>query len=90
MLTTDDAITADEIRALLPVSRKRSPTATELADTSTPYLDAKRKVVGEFTTAYLKTQLSIHGGNITKAAEASKIQRHYFSQLIKRYLNREG
>jgi two-component system response regulator AtoC len=90
MLSSDDAINVEEIRALIPVSRKNAPATPELADTTTPYLHAKKKVVGDFTTAYLRTQLSIYGGNITKAAEASGIQRHYFSQLIKRYLNRES
>jgi DNA-binding NtrC family response regulator len=90
MLATGDAIGTEEIKALLPVSRKKVGPAGDPLDASVPYLEAKKKVVGEFTTAYLRTQLSIHGGNVTKAAEASGIQRHYFSQLLKRYLTGEG
>ncbi len=75
MLATDDTITADGIKALIPVKKKNTATG-DLLNTTIPYLEAKQKVVAEFTSSYLRAQLSIHAGHITKAAEASGIQRH--------------
>jgi two-component system response regulator HydG len=89
MLATEDAITADDIKPLLPSVMRRAPGKGDAPDTTLPYLKAKQKLVADFTSAYLRTQLSIHAGHITRAAEASGIQRHYFSQLMKRYLDRE-
>jgi DNA-binding NtrC family response regulator len=87
ILATEESITQEEITALLP-SRKRAGSTDDHADATVPYLQAKQQVLADFTSAYLRKQLAIHGGNITKAAESSGIQRHYFSQLVKRYLGR--
>ena len=89
MLATEDAISVEEIKSLLP-SRRRAASPAQHPDTTASFLEAKKKVVAEFTSAYLRAQLATHGGHITKAAEASGIQRHYFSQLMKRYLGRQG
>jgi two-component system, NtrC family, response regulator AtoC len=89
MLATEDAITADDIKPLVPAVKRKTPGKGDAPDTTLPYLEAKQKLVADFTSAYLRTQLSIHAGHITRAAEASGIQRHYFSQLMKRYLDRE-
>ncbi len=85
ILATEETITRDEIKPLLP-SRHRGGTPGDLPDVILPYAQAKQKVVDDFTAAYLRKQLAIHDGNITKAAEASGIQRHYFSLLVKRHL----
>jgi DNA-binding NtrC family response regulator len=57
---------------------------------SESYMTAKRKVVAEFTTAYLKSKLALHDGHISKAAEDSGIPRQHFSLLMKRYLDTEA
>jgi len=85
ILAAEDAIGLEEIRALLP-SRKRAGSTGALADAILPFHEAKQKLLNDFTSDYLRKQLAIHGGNITKAAEASGIQRHYFSNLVKRLL----
>jgi DNA-binding NtrC family response regulator len=90
MLATENTITADDIKPLLPSVKRSVPANGDVANPTVPYLEAKQKLLADFTSAYLRTQLSIHAGHITKAAEASGIQRHYFSQLMKRYLGREG
>ena len=90
MLATENTITADDIKPLLPSVKRSVPANGDVANPTVPYLEAKQKLVADFTSAYLRTQLSIHAGHITKAAEASGIQRHYFSQLMKRYLGRDG
>ena len=87
MLATENTITADDIKALIPVQKKTG--TGDLLDTSVSYLKAKQKVVADFTSSYLRAQLSVHSGHITKAAEASGIQRHYFSQLMQRYLRQK-
>jgi DNA-binding NtrC family response regulator len=88
MLAEDNTITADDVKALLPAKSKATASG-DVLDTSVPYLEAKQKVVADFTSSYLRAQLSVHSGHITKAAEASGIQRHYFSQLMQRYLERK-
>ena len=88
MLAEDDTITADDVKALIP-AKNRAMATGEVLDTSVPYLEAKQKIVADFTSSYLRAQLSVHSGHITKAAEASGIQRHYFSQLMQRYLDQK-
>ncbi|WP_447980687.1 sigma-54-dependent transcriptional regulator [Candidatus Nitrospira bockiana] len=84
MLSSRDAIGLDEIRELLPSSRKSG--AADQAYASEPYMKAKRKAVADFTAAYLKAKLAMHGGHISKAAEEAGIPRQHFSLLMKRYL----
>ena len=88
MLATDDAIGHAEIKALLPASKKTEE-IVEPSYTALPYIQAKKKVLAEFTSTYLKSKLAVHGGHITKAAEDSGIPRQHFSRLLKSYLGRE-
>ncbi len=85
MLSTQDTIPVEEIRSLLPSGRSVSSGAMP-SYTSEPYMKAKRKILAEFTTAYVKSKLALHDGHISKAAEDSGIPRQHFSLLIKRYL----
>ncbi|OLC41238.1 MAG: sigma-54-dependent Fis family transcriptional regulator [Nitrospirae bacterium] len=88
ILATEEAIRGHEIRALLP-SAKGGHTTTETSVFATlPYMQAKKKVLGDFTTAYLRAKLAMHDGRISKAAEDSGIPRQHFSLLLKRYLER--
>ena len=88
MLATGESITQEEIKALLPSSK-----GTDSSDTfvyaTLPYMQAKKKMLDEFTVGYLREKLAMHGGHITKAAEDSGIPRQHFSLLVKRYLDRE-
>jgi DNA-binding NtrC family response regulator len=87
MLATADAISQDEIKALLP-SKKRAGSPDESAYAALPYMEAKQKALDEFTAVYLRAKLAMHDGHITKAAEDSGIPRQHFSLLIKRFLDR--
>jgi DNA-binding NtrC family response regulator len=86
MLTTQDTIPVHEIRKLLPSSARSVSSGDMPSYMSEPYMKAKRKVLAEFTTAYLKSKLALHDGHISKAAEDSGIPRQHFSLLMKRYL----
>jgi DNA-binding NtrC family response regulator len=91
MLSAADAITATEIRELLPSGKKVSASMKHAdAHAEEPYMTAKRKAVAEFTAQYLTAKLAMHAGNISKAAEEAGIPRQHFSLLMKRYVNREG
>jgi DNA-binding NtrC family response regulator len=84
LLTTRDVITGEEIRALFPA---KSPTEFPLGtDPRLPYVTGKNQMVARFTSSYIRAQLALHGGNVTKAAQASGIDRHHFAALMKRYL----
>ena len=86
MLATEDAISAAEVNALLPQRRSGEVAEDAPSLAALPYMQAKRKVLDEFTISYLKSKLAIHHNNITKAAEESGIPRQHFSLLMKRYL----
>jgi DNA-binding NtrC family response regulator len=90
MLSTADAISAMDIRELLPSGKKASVSMEQTAHAEEPYMTAKRKAVAEFTAHYLTAKLAMHAGNISKAAEEAGIPRQHFSLLMKRYLNREA
>jgi len=87
MLSTGGAITGAAITELLPSLGK-----TELVDDNSyatlPYMEAKRKALADFTSAYLRAKLAMHDGHITKAAEDSGIPRQHFSLLMKQFLDR--
>jgi DNA-binding NtrC family response regulator len=89
MLTTDDSIPARNIVALLP-KRDAKAEGPALSYAELTYMDAKKKVIDEFTATYLKSKLAMHGGHISKAAENSGIPRQHFSLLMKRYLTGEN
>jgi DNA-binding NtrC family response regulator len=85
MLAAEDGITRDEVRALLP-SARRATERTDLAYLTLPYMQAKKRMLTDFTAAYLRAKLAMNQGHITRAAEDSGIPRQHFSLLVKRYL----
>ncbi|HEV8539810.1 MAG TPA: sigma-54 dependent transcriptional regulator [Nitrospiraceae bacterium] len=88
MLATEEAITASDVKLLLPTAHRRGGDSESSGHATLPYMKAKQKVLAEFTSAYLRAKLAMHNGHITKAAEDSEIPRQHFSLLIKRYLDR--
>ncbi len=88
MLATGEAITGAEITRLLPTGQKTGASGEAALYANLPYMEAKKRALADFTTAYLQSKLAIHEGNITKAAEASSIPRQHFSLLLKRFLGR--
>ncbi|MGH7233162.1 MAG: sigma-54-dependent transcriptional regulator [Nitrospiraceae bacterium] len=89
MLATEDKLTQADIQALLPSGKKTGLTEAGATYATLPYMDAKAKMLDEFTQAYLKAKLAMHDGHITRAAEDSGIPRQHFSLLMKRYLDRD-
>jgi DNA-binding NtrC family response regulator len=85
MLAASDAITAREIQALLPSETQGQSDEDFGAYASLPYMEAKQRVLDQFTRSYLKAKLAMHGNHITKAAEDSGIPRQHFSLLLKRH-----
>ncbi len=47
-----------------------------------PYSQARERALGEFEKRYVERAMSKHGGNVSKAAEASGLARRYF-QILK-------
>ncbi|MGH7229348.1 MAG: sigma-54-dependent transcriptional regulator [Nitrospiraceae bacterium] len=87
MLSTGGAITGGAITELLP-SQGKTGLVDDTSYATLPYMEAKRKALGDFTSAYLRAKLAMHDGHITKAAEDSGIPRQHFSLLMKQFLDR--
>jgi len=49
------------------------------------FQEAKKRVIAQFETAYIRGLLLAHQGNITKAAQAAKKNRRAFWQLIRKH-----
>jgi DNA-binding NtrC family response regulator len=86
ILSTKQLITGEEIKKLLLSVRnlESAPAMPLYADE--PYTEAKRKVLTDFMQAYLNIKLSLHNGQIIKAAADAGIPRQHFALLMKRYL----
>jgi len=54
-------------------------------DLDRPFSEQKAYAVAGFERAYLEGQLARHGGNFSRAAVASGIDRMYFKRLLKKY-----
>jgi transcriptional regulator with PAS, ATPase and Fis domain len=54
-----------------------------------PLREARQQVIERFEHAYIVAQLSAHGGNVTRAAEAIGVSRQFLHRLIERYGVRE-
>jgi DNA-binding NtrC family response regulator len=87
ILSTKPLITGEEIKQLLLSVRdsESSPAMPLYADET--YTEAKRKVLTHFMQGYLNIKLSLHEGQITKAAADAGIPRQHFALLMKRYLS---
>ncbi len=54
-------------------------------DLDRPFSEQKAEAIAGFERAYLEGQLAQHGGNFSRAAAASGIDRMYFKRLLKKY-----
>jgi DNA-binding NtrC family response regulator len=65
--------------------RKRDDRASEDAELyALPFRLARDRVIADFERNYVQKLLERHGGNVTRAAEASGIGRRYFTTLASR------
>jgi len=54
-------------------------------DLDRPFVEQKAEVLATFERAYLRGQLERHGGNFSRAAAASGLDRMYFKRLLKKH-----
>jgi two-component system, NtrC family, response regulator AtoC len=86
MLAKTECITGGEIKLLLPRRKGLNSPIEVSGSAGEPYIQAKKKIVADFTSAYLKVKLTMAKGLMTQAAQSSGINLQYFSLLKKRYL----
>jgi DNA-binding NtrC family response regulator len=55
------------------------------AASAMPYREAKASVLAQFSRRYLVSALEKSGGNVTRAARASGMERQSFQQIMKKY-----
>lgn len=89
MLAKTECITGGDIKLLLPRRNGLSSPIEVSGSAEEPYIQAKRKLVADFTSAYLKVKLAMANGSMTQAAQSSGINLQYFSLLKKRYLTQD-
>lgn len=89
MLAKTECITGAEIKSLLPRRKGLSASIEVSGSPDEPYIQAKKKIVADFTNAYLKVKLTMANGLMTQAAQSSGINLQYFSLLKKRYLSQD-
>lgn len=86
MLAKTECISGGDIKVLLPRRKGLSSPIEVSGSAEEPYIQAKKKIVADFTSAYLKVKLAMANGLMTQAAQSSGINLQYFSLLKKRYL----
>jgi len=67
------------------VSRPNAISPSAEIDLDRPFVDLKLDFLSRFEEGYLTRQLDRHGGNISRAAAASGLDRMYFKRLLKKY-----
>ncbi len=82
-----DAIDPPTMAGRVAPPRSSSGEASPKAevDLDRPFTDLKGEVLAQFEERYLTEQLAKHGGNFSRAAAASGLDRMYFKRLIKKY-----
>ncbi len=50
-----------------------------------PYREAKEEVLSQFNRRYIRKALEMTGGNVTRAAKRSRIERQSFQQIMRKY-----
>jgi transcriptional regulator with PAS, ATPase and Fis domain len=54
-------------------------------DARVPYAEARRRAIEGFELAYVQALLELHGGNVTRAADAAGLDRAYVYRLIRKH-----
>jgi two-component system nitrogen regulation response regulator GlnG len=74
-------VLGDDAQPLPGTAPADSDGLTAIATAGLPYATARELAVERFTADYVADMLRRHGGNVTKAAEASGIARRHFHRL---------
>jgi two-component system, NtrC family, response regulator HydG len=72
------------VPTLHPATVVATPTSSavdELVDLDLPLPEARRRIVEEFERRYIERALARHGGNVSRAADASGVGGRYFRML---------
>ncbi|MBL8739994.1 MAG: sigma 54-interacting transcriptional regulator, partial [Myxococcales bacterium] len=72
-------------RIAAPAATGSQRTLDELVSIEQPFSRARELVVERFEQLYVEKMLSKHGGNVSRAAQASGIARRYFQIVKSRY-----
>jgi DNA-binding NtrC family response regulator len=89
MLAKGDTVTRQAVTALFPSEDEAAEGGAFSAYLAGSYAQAKRRLIEDFTAAYLKARLAASQGQIQQAAQQSGMPRQNFSRLLRRYLGRE-
>ena len=81
-LTTSDRVGPEDLPDDLG---REGPQAIGHHQHHLPFKDAKEVVIQEFEQAYIENLLANHGGNITRAAEESGIDRRSLHRLLAKH-----
>jgi DNA-binding NtrC family response regulator len=88
LLSTDSKIDMPELTALLQdgtrqLENRKNADYKSVYEMS--YNDAKTEIVRQFSSDYLSNLLSVHRGNVTKAATSCGLERQALQRLLRRY-----
>jgi DNA-binding NtrC family response regulator len=75
---------AERVETRPEPTKRAPPTAEELELYSLPFRLARDRALATFEREYVQRLLARHGGNVTRAAEASDIGRRYLTTLASR------
>lgn len=67
-----------------PVPVNQSIVGAPVVDISTPFIEAKRRVVADFERAYMQTLMAQNHGNVASAAQSARIDRGYLYRILRR------
>jgi DNA-binding NtrC family response regulator len=81
-MATSDQITREDLPESLGQERRHGIGTDRF---HLPFKDAKEAVIEEFERAYIEHLLTSYGGNITRAAEQSGIDRRSLHRLLAKY-----
>jgi DNA-binding NtrC family response regulator len=78
---------AVERAVLLGDTQEAPPAAAPVAglDFSVPFRVAKERVVGAWERSYVSELCTRHGGNVSAAARAAKMDRNYLREVMRKH-----
>ncbi len=72
----------------LPVGEHGDQLVSTAPDPALPYAEARRRALQDFERRYTEGLLVLHGGNVSRAAEAAGLGRTYLHELLQRHRKR--
>jgi len=69
----------------LGFANPKSVLRSEESDAEVPFRDAKTRAISEWERDYVSKLMLRHGGNVSKAARAARMNRNHLSELLRRH-----